>query len=50
MPGSDDVVIEKLEPGVWRHVSCKNLPNLGLIPSNGLIVTFGTDILNDTHA
>jgi hypothetical protein len=46
---ADDVVIKKLEPRVWRHVSSKNLPNLGLIPSSGLIVAFGTDILNDAH-
>ena len=42
---ADDVFIEKLEPGVWRHVSYKTLPILGPVPSNGGIVTVGSDIL-----
>nr|AIA10512.1 NDM-CcrA_beta_lactamase [uncultured bacterium] len=42
---ADDVFIEKLEPGVWRHVSYKTLPNLGPVPSNGGIITVGSDIL-----
>jgi metallo-beta-lactamase class B len=42
---ADDVFIEKIDDGVWRHVSIKTLPNLGPVPSNGGIVQFGTDIL-----
>jgi metallo-beta-lactamase class B len=42
---SSDVFIEKITEGVWRHVSVKDLPNLGPVPSNGLIAQFGTEIL-----
>jgi metallo-beta-lactamase class B len=42
---SSDVFIEKIAEGVWRHVSVKDLPNLGPVPSNGVIAQFGTEIL-----
>jgi metallo-beta-lactamase class B len=42
---ADDVFIEKIADNVWRHVSSKNLPTFGLVPSNGVIAQFGTDIL-----
>lgn len=42
---SSDVFIEKIDDGVWRHVSFKDLPNLGPVPSNGVIAQFGTEIL-----
>jgi metallo-beta-lactamase class B len=42
---SGDVFIEKIGDGVWRHVSYKDLPNLGPVPSNGGIAQFGTEIL-----
>jgi metallo-beta-lactamase class B len=42
---ADDVFIERIADHVWRHVSYKNLPNLGRVPSNGGIAQFGTDIL-----
>jgi metallo-beta-lactamase class B len=42
---ADDVFIEKIADNVWRHVSSKNVPNFGLVPSNGVIARFGTDIL-----
>jgi metallo-beta-lactamase class B len=52
---ADDVFIEKIADNVWRHVSSKNVLNFGLVPSNGVIAQFGTDILlidsawNDTQ-
>lgn len=42
---ADDVFIEKIADHIWRHVSYKDLPNLGRVPSNGGIAQFGTDIL-----
>jgi len=42
---ADDVFIEKIADNVWRHVSSKNVPNFGFVPSNGVIAQFGTDIL-----
>lgn len=42
---ADDVFIEKIADNVWRHVSSKNVLNFGLVPSNGVIAQFGTDIL-----
>nr|QST87831.1 ceftazidime resistance protein [uncultured organism] len=42
---ADDVFVEKITDHVWRHVSSKNVPNFGLVPSNGVIAQFGTDIL-----
>jgi metallo-beta-lactamase class B len=42
---SNDVFIEKIADNVWRHVSFKHVPNFGLVPSNGVIARFGTDIL-----
>ncbi len=50
-----DVFVEKLEEGIWRHVSYKKLPGIGPFPSNGLIVQFGEEVLlidsawNDTQ-
>lgn len=41
----DDIFIEKIADNVWRHVSSKNIPNFGLMPSNGVIAKFGDDIL-----
>jgi metallo-beta-lactamase class B len=35
---SDDVQIEKLQDGVWRHVTWTNYPGIGRYPANGLIV------------
>jgi metallo-beta-lactamase class B len=35
---SDDVQIEKLQEGVWRHITISNYPGLGPVPANGLIV------------
>lgn len=45
VPLAEDVFIEKIADNVWRHVSSKNVPNFGLVPSNGVIAQFGTDIL-----
>lgn len=45
IPLSTDVFIEKIADNVWRHVSSKNIPTFGLVPSNGIIARFGTDIL-----
>lgn len=42
---AEDVFIEKIAENVWRHVSSRNLPNFGLVSSNGVIAQFGTDIL-----
>jgi len=42
---SDEVFIEEIADNVWRHVSSKNVPNFGLIPSNGIIARFGVDVL-----
>jgi glyoxylase-like metal-dependent hydrolase (beta-lactamase superfamily II) len=36
---SDDVWVEQLTAGVWRHVSYRDFPNFGPVPSNGLIVS-----------
>jgi metallo-beta-lactamase class B len=35
---SDDVQIEKLQEGVWRHITVSNYPGLGPVPANGLVV------------
>ena len=35
---SDDVFVEELGDGLWRHVSHRLLPPAGLVPSNGLVV------------
>ena len=42
---ASDVFIEKIAEGVWRHVSYKDLPDLGPVPSNGVIAQFGAEIL-----
>jgi metallo-beta-lactamase class B len=42
---ADDVFIEKIADNVWRHVSSREVPNFGLVPSNGVIARFGPDIL-----
>jgi metallo-beta-lactamase class B len=33
-----DLRIEPVVPGVWRHVSSKDMPPFGRVPANGLIV------------
>jgi metallo-beta-lactamase class B len=33
-----DVYVQELVPGVWRHVSYRSFPELGQVPSNGLVV------------
>ena len=33
-----DVYVQAIVPGVWRHVSYWNSPELGQVPSNGLMV------------
>lgn len=33
-----DVYIQRLGPGVWRHISFRLIPGLGPVPSNGVIV------------
>ena len=46
---SDDVQIEKLRDGVWRHITWTNYPGIGRYPANGLIVANeGGAILVDT--
>ncbi len=35
---SDDVQIEKLQEGVWRHITVSNYPGFGPVPANGLII------------
>jgi metallo-beta-lactamase class B len=35
---SNDVFVEKIDEGVWRHVSHKDIPGIGPFPSNGLII------------
>lgn len=35
---SSQVYVERLEPGLWRHVSHRFVPTYGNVPSNGLIV------------
>jgi metallo-beta-lactamase class B len=35
---SDDVQVEKLQEGVWRHITYTNYPGIGRYPANGLIV------------
>ncbi len=35
---SEDVQVEQLAPGVWRHVTYKYLPSFGRSPANGLVV------------
>jgi metallo-beta-lactamase class B len=42
---SNEVFVEKLADGIWRHVSTTTLPSLGPVPSNGLIVKSAMDIL-----
>jgi metallo-beta-lactamase class B len=42
---SSDVFVEKIDDGVWRHVSHINLPGTGPFPSNGLIVQLGAKVL-----
>jgi metallo-beta-lactamase class B len=42
---SKDVFIEKISEGVWRHVSEKDVPGFGLVPSNGLIIQLDTKVL-----
>ena len=34
---SEDVQIEKLSDGVWRHITYTNYPGIGRYPANGLI-------------
>ncbi len=34
----DDLKVKKLESGLWLHVSSKELPGMGVVPSNGLLV------------
>ena len=46
---SDDIQIEKLQDGVWRHITTSNYPGYGLVPANGLIVAGQTNaVLVDT--
>jgi glyoxylase-like metal-dependent hydrolase (beta-lactamase superfamily II) len=33
-----DVYVQAVAPGIWRHVSYRDLPGVGPFPSNGLIV------------
>lgn len=42
---ADDVQIEKLQDGVWRHITVSNYPGLGLVPANGLIVAGDTNVI-----
>lgn len=42
---ADDVRIEPLVPGIWRHVSVKVIPGYGPFASNGLIVDAGAGSL-----
>lgn len=42
---SRDVFIEKIDDGVWRHVSHKKLSGTESFPSNGLIIQFGTRVI-----
>jgi glyoxylase-like metal-dependent hydrolase (beta-lactamase superfamily II) len=35
----DDVYVQRLQPGIWRHVSYRTYPDFGPVLSNGLIVT-----------
>lgn len=42
---TDEVFIERIEDGAWRHVSYKTLPDIGPTPSNGGIIQVGTEIL-----
>ena len=42
-PTREDVVFERLAPGVWLHTSYYELPGIGPVPSNGLIVVDGEE-------
>lgn len=42
---ADDVQIEKLQDGVWRHITVFNYPGFGLVPANGLIVAGATNAM-----
>lgn len=35
---SDDLTLERLAPGVWRHVSWHEVEGFGRVPANGLLV------------
>jgi metallo-beta-lactamase class B len=39
----EDLVLEPLADGVWRHVSKHELAPWGLVPANGLLVVSGTE-------
>jgi glyoxylase-like metal-dependent hydrolase (beta-lactamase superfamily II) len=41
----DDVYLQLLRPGVWRHVSFEDLPGIGPFPSNGLVVSAAEGVL-----
>lgn len=34
-----DVYVQAIGPGIWRHVSYRQFPEVGYFPSNGLVVT-----------
>jgi metallo-beta-lactamase class B len=42
---SSDLFVEKLDEGVWLHVSRKKVEGFGLVPSNGLVIQCGTSAL-----
>jgi|GEM_PF-537521 len=37
----DDLTLERLAPGVWRHVSWHEIEGFGRVPANGLLVVDG---------
>jgi metallo-beta-lactamase class B len=49
IPLSEQVYVEEIGPGIWRHVSRTFHPGFGFFPSNGLIVATRTgSLLIDT--
>jgi len=42
---ADDLQVIPLAPGLWRHVSYKDLPDFGHTPANGLVLCSGGEAL-----